>query len=87
MKQPVFREILEQIKDLEIAELQELDKAIQHHLADKKELIEKNAFHQSLLSSGLVKQIRQPHYRQVDQQQLIQVQGQPLSETIIEERR
>lgn len=44
-------------------------------------------FHQSLLTSGLIKQIKKPHYRQIAPQQLIQVQGQPLSETIVEERR
>ena len=71
MKQPVFQEILEQIKDLKITELQELDAVIQHYLSER-----------SLLSSGLVKQIKQPNYCQIDQQQLIQVQGQPLSETI-----
>ena len=76
MKQPVFQEILEQIKDLKITELQELDAVIQHYLSER-----------SLLSSGLVKQIKQPNYCQIDQQQLIQVQGQPLSETIIEKRR
>lgn len=87
MKQPVFQEILEQIKDLKIAELQELDEVIQHYLSEKKEIAKQSDFHQSLLSSGLVKQIKQPNYRQIDRQQLIQVQGQPLSETIIEERR
>ena len=87
MKQPVFQEILEQIKDLKITELQELDAVIQHYLSEKKETARQSAFHRSLLSSGLVKQIKQPNYCQIDQQQLIQVQGQPLSETIIEKRR
>jgi hypothetical protein len=44
-------------------------------------------FHQSLLSSGLVKQIKKPQYRQINPQQLIQVQGKSLSETIVKERR
>ena len=55
MKQPVFQEILEQIKDLKITELQELDAVIQHYLSEKKETARQSAFHRSLLSSGLVK--------------------------------
>jgi tetratricopeptide (TPR) repeat protein len=45
------------------------------------------AFHQALLASGLVKQIKQPSRNPQSVRQLIQVQGKPISETIIEERR
>ena len=44
MKQPVFQEILEQIKDLKITELQELDAVIQHYFSEKKKLLDKVLF-------------------------------------------
>ncbi len=87
MRQEFLEKILEQIKDLEVEELQEMDEVVQHYLREKKETAHLNAFHQSLLSSKLIKQIKKPYYRQIEPQQLIQVQGQPLSETILEERR
>lgn len=45
------------------------------------------AFHRALLASGLVRQIKQPSRYQQSERQLIQVQGKPISETIIGERR
>lgn len=87
MQQEGFQELIEQIKDLDIEELQELDEVVQHYLYEKSENVQQSNFHQSLLSSGLVKQIKKPRYRQIEPQHLMQVQGQPLSETIIEERR
>lgn len=47
----------------------------------------KATFHQALLFSGLVKQIKHPIYRQTSKEELINLDGTPLSETIIEERR
>ncbi|MDM3844627.1 MAG: hypothetical protein PT120_07915 [Aphanizomenon gracile PMC649.10] len=60
---------------------------IQKHLADKEESIKQAAFHQELIDSGLVKQIKQPNYEPISKRQLIYVEGNPVSETIIEERR
>ena len=48
---------------------------------------ERSAFHQALLSSGLVKQIKQPFRSTQPKRQLIRVKGKPISELIIEERR
>ena len=45
------------------------------------------AFHQALLSSGLVKTIKEPRFTSTDEHKLIRVQGKPVSETIIDERR
>jgi secreted Zn-dependent insulinase-like peptidase len=101
MAQAVLQEILNQLRELEIEELQEVDQAVQQYLvarAESNQAIQqslaeralpprKTAFDQALLDSGLVEQIKHPTYRQEAQQQLIQIQGKPLSETIIEERR
>ena len=59
---------------------------IQKHLADKEESIKQAAFHQALIDSGLVKQIKHPTYEAISERQLIYVEGIPVSETIIEER-
>jgi len=45
------------------------------------------AFHQALLSSGLVKTIKKPRFTSTDEHKLIPVQGKPVWETIIDERR
>ncbi len=47
----------------------------------------REAFHQALLASGLVKQIKKPLSYQLSARRLVQVQGKSVSETIIEERR
>jgi hypothetical protein len=45
------------------------------------------AFHQALLGSGLVRQIKTYSSRSQIKRQLIRVQGHPISMTIVEERR
>lgn len=87
MVRAVLQEILSRLEALEVDELRVLDQAIQQHIADRVDSPEQVAFHQALLSFGLVKQIKRPVYRQMTQEQLIQVEGKPISETIIEERR
>ncbi len=47
----------------------------------------KSAFHKALLGLGLVKQLKQPSFSRQTERRLIQVQGQPISQTIIEGRR
>ena len=88
MAQAILNQILDQLKTLELEELQQLNQAIQKRLADKEEAAQRSTtFHEALLASGLVKQIVEPTYSQQTEQQLIQIQGKPVSETIIEERR
>jgi hypothetical protein len=67
--------------------LQPLNQASQKHLADKEETAKRETFHQALLTSGLVKHLKQPSHTRQTERRLIQVQGKPVSETIIEERR
>ncbi|NER28439.1 MAG: hypothetical protein F6J89_12590 [Symploca sp. SIO1C4] len=54
---------------------------------NKGESTERATLHKALLTSGLVKHLKQPSYNQQTERRLIQVQGKPVSETIIEERR
>ncbi|MFB2977445.1 hypothetical protein ACE1CM_14735 [Microseira sp. BLCC-F43] len=87
MAQATLNQILSQLETLELEELHQLNQKIQKSLADKEEIAKRAAFHQALLDSGLVKQIKHPLYEPISQRRLIQVEGKPVSETIIEERR
>jgi hypothetical protein len=87
MAQAILNQILDQLEMLELEELQQLNQAIQGYLADKEETAKRATFHQALLASGLVKQLKQPSNSRPTERRLIQVQGKPVSETIIEERR
>jgi succinylglutamate desuccinylase len=87
MAQATLNQILNQLKTLELEELQQLNQTIQQYLIDKEEADKQAAFHQSLIDYGLVKQIKRPSYEPITERRLIQVEGKPVSETIIEERR
>ncbi|MEH1831976.1 MAG: hypothetical protein V7L29_07865 [Nostoc sp.] len=87
MTQGILQKIISQLQELETEELHQLDRAVKQRLIVKTQTPEQTAFEQALLESGLVKQIKQPTYRHVHREELIEVQGKPLSETIIEERR
>ncbi|GAL95586.1 hypothetical protein N0824_00102 [Microcystis sp. 0824] len=54
---------------------------------DKEEADKQAVFHQSLLDAGLVKQIKRPSSQPITERRLIEIEGKPISETIIEERR
>ena len=47
----------------------------------------RQALHQALRAAGLVTQVRQPRATDTPNRRRIEVQGKPVSETIIEERR
>jgi hypothetical protein len=66
-----LNQILKQLETLEITELQQLNQMIQKYLADKEESVKQAAFHQALIDSGLVKQIKQPNYEPISERQLI----------------
>ncbi|MDY7008449.1 MAG: hypothetical protein SWX82_32150 [Cyanobacteriota bacterium] len=72
---------------LEPEELQQLNQTIQKYLINKKGLDRQDAFHKSLINSGIIKQIKLPSYKPITERRLIQIEGKPISETIIEERR
>jgi len=87
MPQGIFNKILNQLDTLELLELQQLERAIGIYLAEKEQTVQRTKFHQALLTSGLVKKIKHSSGSQQTERRLIQVQGKPVSETIIEERR
>ncbi|GAA6615821.1 hypothetical protein [Scytonema sp. NUACC26] len=87
MTQAILNKILGQLQELELQELQELKQAVQQQLVTKSPIPKFTTFYQALLDAGLVKQIKQPSYRQQTEQELIKIQGKFLSETIVEERR
>jgi len=68
-------------KDMEALVNQMLDDA----LAEKSE--KEEAYHRALLASGLVKRIARRTEPDTSERRLIEVQGEPVSETIIRERR
>lgn len=87
MPQAVLQQILEQLQTLEPSELQQLSAAVQSYLADKETAAKRTVFHQSLVAAGLVRQMKNPTFKQRTHQQLVQIQGEPVSQTIAEERR
>ena len=82
-----LNQILERLETMKTEELHQLDRTIQKHLAKRQDTVKQAAFHQALIDSGLVKQIKHPAYDDISDRQLISVKGKPVSETIIEERR
>jgi len=85
MSQAILQQILNQLESLEPEELQQLNQIIQEYFLNK-EQAKRTEFHKALLNSGLVKQIKQASSIGKTERPLIQVQGKPVSETIIEER-
>lgn len=87
MAQETLKQILNQLETLELQELQQLHQTIQRYLAQKETTDKQAAFHQALIDAGLVKQIKHLSYDPISERRLIQVEGKPVSETIIAERR
>jgi hypothetical protein len=86
MTQTTLNQILDQLQTLDPSELQQLGQAVQNCLADRQPKPERVAFHQALIASGLVQQIKNPSFEQRTYQQPIESQDKPVSQTIIEER-
>jgi hypothetical protein len=87
MSVTTLNQIVQQLEELDFKQLQELSKIIENYLLNQEDNIKKANFHQALISSGLVKKINQPNYSQKEDRKLIEIQGNPISETIIQERR
>jgi hypothetical protein len=87
MPQAVLNQILNQLQTLEPSELQQLSQVIQGYLKDNEASAKRAAFHQALVGSGLVRQIKNPKFEGRTHQPLILVQGEPISQTILGERR
>jgi hypothetical protein len=87
MTQAQLNQILEQLETLAPYELCQLYQVIQTYIANREQAVHQAKFHQALLTSGLIQQLKQPSSSPVTQRRLVQVDGKPISETIIEERR
>jgi hypothetical protein len=87
MSAETLNQILKKLETLEIEELQQLNQTVKKYLDAQEKNHKQAAFHQALVDAGLVKQIKHPYYAPITERQLIHVQGKPVSETIIEERR
>lgn len=86
MSQATLQRILSEVKELSSSERAELLQTLQEPLGDEESRIE--AFHQALLASGLVTEIKRPDRSTPDRMPpLIHVSGRPMSETMIEDRR
>jgi hypothetical protein len=87
MLNETFDKVLEQVKILSPDEQYRLQRALEEILNQHEATKKMKAFHQALLTSGLVKTIKKPRRTSTGERELIRVQGKPVSETIIEERR
>jgi hypothetical protein len=87
MAQAILQQVLEQIQVLDHPELLQVSQAVQERLASQQEARKRQAFYQALRASGLVRQIKTRLPVDASSRRLIQVQGEPVSQTIIEERR
>ncbi len=78
-----MQEIAEAIKTLSTTDRYHLRQLLKEQ--DETDKLE--VFHQVLLAKGLVKEVKTPPVPDTIERQLIEVKGEPVSETIIEERK
>ena len=87
MSQDTLDLILERLPTLDEDELERLQLALQNQRAADEEEKKRQRFHEALLKSGLVKEIKSWPRKPRSDRRMFSVQGKPVSETIIEERR
>lgn len=87
MTQTILHQVLEHIKTLDTDELLQVRRAVQERLAAQEEMHKRQGFYQALLASGLVRQVKTPLPIDISRRRLVPVQGKPVSQTIIEDRR
>jgi hypothetical protein len=87
MAQPVLQQILNQIATLSPAELLQVNEVVKERLIPHDVGRARRALYSSLLNAGLLQQIKQRSSSATVRRHLAQVEGQPVSQTIIEERR
>lgn len=87
MAQAVLSSILDQLDLLQAQELHQLELVVRARLTAQEKLQNRAAFHQALVSSGLVKQLRTQGETVTAEYPGIVVEGRPVSDTIVEERR
>ena len=87
MAEAVLQRVLNEIPVLDQHELRQVQQAVQARLAPQRQAQKRRGFYHALRASGLVRQIKAHPANNDVQRQLVQVQGPPVSQTIIEERR
>ena len=87
MAKTTLKHIVEEIKSLAADEQWQLREILDAMLMPTEEEAKRQALHQALRAAGLITQVRQPRAIDLSPRQRIYVQGKPVSETIIEERR
>jgi hypothetical protein len=87
MAQATLTRILEDIRTLEINELPSVERAVQERLETAGYSQDEWKAMQALVAAGLLKEIKPKRKEQSVEFTPVPIQGKPLSETIIEERR
>lgn len=87
MSQAVLQQVLGQIRVLDQYELRQVQRAVQERLVPPQRTQKRRAFYRALRTSGLVRRIKTRPSSDIVPRRLVQVQGPPVSQTIIEERR
>jgi len=87
MAKATLDRIVEEIKTLAPDEQWQLREMLDTMLVPAGEEDKRKGLHQALRAAGLITQVRQPRATDTPNRRRIEVQGKPVSETIIEERR
>jgi hypothetical protein len=87
MAKATLDRIMKEIKTLAPDERRQLREMLDALMVPAEEEDKRQALHQALRAAGLLTQIRQPRATDIPHRRRIEVQGKPVSETIIEERR
>jgi hypothetical protein len=87
MAKATLDRIVEELKALAPDERQQLREMLDTMMVPSGEEDKQKALHQALRAAGLVTQVRQPRATDTPHRRWIEVQGKPVSETILEERR
>jgi len=82
----ILQQVLGQIRVLDQYELRQVQRAVQERLAPPQRTQKRRAFYRALRTSGLVRRIKTRPSSDIVPRRLVQVQGPPVSQTIIEER-
>ncbi len=87
MAQATLDQVISQLDTLKTEELRQLEGAVQERLRPVSEEEKQAAFHQAMLAAGLISRIKPPRTAENAERPLLEVQGEPVSETIMRERR
>jgi hypothetical protein len=87
MAKVTVAQALELVEQLDADGLRQIRQAIDGRLNEETEAAARDAFHEALLASGLVKELKPAQSRTERERPLVPIEGRPLSETILEERR